>query len=145
MEPLQLAIHRIFSTPGLAGADDRKWAKLTRPAVADDFDKMATVVDWLDACRSRRLDALLDFYGDSATLQCACEDISVNDRSGLAAYWRPKLAGASADAFTLEEITPRGEGVALDYLGFDGKAVRIVFAFDAHGKIAHMSCRPAPR
>ena len=113
--------------------------------MADDFDKMATVVDWLDACRSRSLDALLDFYGDGASLHCACENISVSDRPGLAAYWRPKLVGASVDAFTLEEITPHGEGVALDYLSFDGKPVRIVFAFDAQGRISHMSCRPAPR
>jgi hypothetical protein len=113
--------------------------------VADNFDKMATVVDWLDACRGRNLEALLDFYAESASLECACEGGRVSGRSGLAAYWKPKLSGASPDAFGLEEITPRGEGVALDYLSFDGERVRIVFAFDAEGKIAHMSCRPSPR
>jgi ketosteroid isomerase-like protein len=113
--------------------------------VTDDFDKMAAVVDWLDTCRSRNLDALLDFYGDSATLECGCGGGHVNGRSGLADYWRPKLAGAARDAFELEEITPHGEGVALDYLSFDGKPVRIVFAFDAQGKISHMSCWPASR
>ena len=94
--------------------------------MADDFDKLATVVDWLDACRSRSLAALLDFYAESASLECACEDIRVSDRSGLAAYWRPKLAGASADAFTLEGISPHGEGVALDYLSFECLAERTI-------------------
>ena len=50
----------------------------------------------------------------------------------MAAYWRPKLSAASRDAFTLEEITPHGEDVALDYLNFEGKPVRIIFGFDAH-------------
>jgi ketosteroid isomerase-like protein len=110
--------------------------------VADDFDKMAAVVDWLDACRSKNLDALLDFYADNASLECACEGMSVSGRSALAAYWRPKLSGASRKAFTLEEIAPREEGVDLDYLNFDGKPVRIVFRFDARGRIAHTACEP---
>jgi hypothetical protein len=113
--------------------------------VVDNFDKMAAVVDWLDACRSRNLEALLDFYAENASLECACERAGLSGRAALAAYWRPKLSGASPDAFSLEEIAPRGEGVALDYLSFDGERVRIVFAFDARGKISHMSCRPARR
>jgi ketosteroid isomerase-like protein len=113
--------------------------------VADDFDKMAAVVDWLDACRSKDLEALLDFYADNASLDCACEGAGISGRSALAAYWRPKLSGASRDAFTLEEITPHGEGVVLDYLSFDGKPVRIIFAFDAKGEISHMRCEPAPQ
>jgi hypothetical protein len=113
--------------------------------VADDFDKMATVVDWLDCCRSRNLEGLLDFYGESASLECACDGARVSGRSGLANYWRPKLAGAARNAFGLEEITPRGEGVALDCVNFDGKPVRIIFAFDTQGKISNTSCEPAPR
>jgi ketosteroid isomerase-like protein len=113
--------------------------------VADDFDKMAAVVDWLDACRGKNLGALLDFYAESASFECICERAGLSGRSALAAYWRPKLSGASADAFSLEEITPHDEGVVLDYLGFDGKPVRITFAFDAQGKISHSRCEPAPR
>jgi ketosteroid isomerase-like protein len=113
--------------------------------VADDFDKMAAVVDWLDVCRARNLDALLDFYADDASLDCACEETSLSGRFALAAYWRPKLLGAARDAFTLEEITPHGEGVALDCLNFEGKPVRIVFGFDAQGRIAHMRCAPEKR
>ena len=111
--------------------------------VVDDFDKMAAVVDWLDACRSKNLDTLLDFYAENASLDCACERTGISGRSALAAYWRPKLSGAAADAFTLEEITPHGDGVALDYLNFESKPVRIVFGFDAYGKISHMRCEPA--
>ena len=111
--------------------------------MADDFDKMAAVVDWLDACRSKNLDTLLDFYAEDAGLDCACERAGISGRSALAAYWRPKLSGASVDAFTLEEITPHGDGVALDYLNFESKPVRIVFGFDAYGKISHMRCEPA--
>lgn len=113
--------------------------------MADDFDKMAAVVDWLDACRSKNLDALLGFYADNAMLECVCEGAGISGRSGLAAYWSPKLSGASPDAFTLEEIAPHGEGVTLDYLGYDGKPVRIVFAFDAQGRISHSRCKPASR
>jgi ketosteroid isomerase-like protein len=113
--------------------------------VADDFDKMAAVVDWLDACRGKNLGALLDFYAESASFECTCEGAGLSGRSALAAYWRPKLSGASADAFSLEEITPHDEGVVLDYLGFDGKPVRITFAFDAQGKISHSRCEPARR
>jgi hypothetical protein len=121
------------------------WMKIFEVGVADDFDKMAAVVDWLDACRSRNLEALLDFYAGNASLECACEDAGISGRSALAAYWRPKLSAASRQAFTLEEITPHGEGVVLDYLSFDGKPVRIIFAFDARGKISHMRCEPGPR
>jgi ketosteroid isomerase-like protein len=110
--------------------------------LADNFDKMAAVVDWLDACRSRNLDALLDFYADGASLECACEGTELSGRSALAAYWRPKLSGASRDAFSLEEIAPHDDGVALDYLNFEGKAVRIIFGFDARGRISHMRCAP---
>jgi hypothetical protein len=33
-----------------------------------DFDAIAVVVDWLDACRKRDLGALLDLYADDAGL-----------------------------------------------------------------------------
>jgi hypothetical protein len=113
--------------------------------VADNFDKMAAVVDWLDACRGKNLGALLDFYADDASLECACEGASIGGRAALAAYWRPKLSGASADAFSLEEIAPHGEDVTLDYLNFEGKPVRIIFGFDAQGRISDMRCEPAPQ
>ena len=110
--------------------------------LADNFDTMGIVVDWLDCCRSRDLDALLDLYADDAALECACEDTRIKGRAALADYWRPKLSGVSSDAFGLEEIRPDGDGVVLDYLSFEGSPVRIVFAFDAQGKISFMRCAP---
>lgn len=111
----------------------------------DDFDKMAAVVDWLDCCRSRNLDALLELYASDASLECACENARITGRSALAAYWQPKLSGMTADAFGLEEIAPRDDGVELDYLSFEGKPVHMTFTFDLHGKITHTSCGPAAK
>jgi hypothetical protein len=120
------------------------WAKrLSEVQLTHNFDKLGLVVDWLDCCRSRDLDALLDMYAERAELECGCEGVRISGRDALAHYWKPKLSGVSADAFGLEEITPRDQGVVIDYLSFEGKLVRIVFAFDAQGKISSMRCGPA--
>ena len=107
------------------------------------FDKMALVVDWLDACRNQDIEGLLDCYADDAELECVCEAMTVSGRTGLSAYWKPRLTGFASSAFGLQEITPHGDAILLDYLNHDGKAVRIVFSFDANGKITHMRCEPA--
>ena len=109
----------------------------------DDFDSMAVVVDWLDACRNEDLELLLDCFADDASLDCSCEDINVAGRAGLAAHWKPRLKGFSPAAFGLEEITPVAEGVMLDYLNHEGTPVKVVFTFNSIGKIAHMRCEPA--
>ena len=44
--------------------------------LADDFDQVALVVDWLDACRNRDLAALLDLYADDATFECGCGEVT---------------------------------------------------------------------
>ncbi len=137
--PRSAAIQRRPSSTQWSGRTN-----LARVELSDDFDKMAAVVDWLDCCRSRNLDALLDLYASDASLECACENALITGRSALAAYWQPKLSGMTADAFGLEEIAPRDDGVALDYLSFEGKPVRMTFTFDPHGKITHTSCGPAP-
>jgi hypothetical protein len=110
--------------------------------VPNDFDNMAVVVDWLDACRSGNLETLLDLYARDASMECACEGIVASGRSELAAYWAPKLSGLRPGAFGLEQITPRPEGVMLDCSDFEGKAVRVVFVFDSEGKISHSHCAP---
>jgi ketosteroid isomerase-like protein len=66
------------------------------------FDGMAVVVDWLDACRNRNLEQLLNFYAGDAGLECACEGISIRGHAELAKYWTPKLASLSPAAFGLE-------------------------------------------
>jgi ketosteroid isomerase-like protein len=52
----------------------------------DTFDALAVVVDWLDAGQSADLDALLNLYGDDATLACDCEGVILTWREALSAY-----------------------------------------------------------
>ena len=40
------------------------------PISRELFDPLGVVVDWLDACRSGELNALLDLYDERATLEC---------------------------------------------------------------------------
>ena len=115
------------------------------PDLADDFDQIAVVIDWLDACRNRDLAALLDLYADDATLKCQCGEVKVSEgRAEIESYWRPRLRALASDAFGLEEITPTTEGVVLDYLSHEGKPVRIAFRFTTDGKILRSDCQPAP-
>src|SRR5258705_7672242 len=108
-----------------------------------DFDAIAIVVDWLDACRKRDLAALLDLYADDASLECVCDGNAVIcGRAALEAYWRPRLDAFPAAAVGLEEITPTIDGVAFDYSGLDGQPVRVLFTFSPDGKIQHTNCGP---
>jgi ketosteroid isomerase-like protein len=112
--------------------------------LTDDFDQVAVVVDWLDACRNRDLTALLALYADDAKLECQCGEVKVSEgRAGLESYWRPRLDALVPTAFGLEEITPTAGGVVLDYLSHEGKPVRIVFAFTRDARIQRTSCAPA--
>jgi hypothetical protein len=114
--------------------------------LSKDFDQIAIVVDWLDACRARDLEALLDLYAPDASLECACNDRKIfQGRADLASYWRPRLGNFSPTAFGLDEITPDAEGVVIDYISFEGKPVRIFFAFDGNGKILQTRCEPSAR
>ena len=55
-----------------------------------DFDPIAAVVDWLDACRRRDLSGLLDLYAADASLECACDGATpkVSPRMG---FWLPTV------------------------------------------------------
>ena len=98
--------------------------------LTDDFDQIAVVVDWLDACRNRDLEALLELYADDATLECRCDGVKVSEgRAELESYWRPRLDVRAPNAFGLEEISPTADGVVLDYLSHEGKPVRMAFTF----------------
>jgi ketosteroid isomerase-like protein len=111
--------------------------------LVDDFDQIALVVDWLDACRNRDLTTLLDLYADDATLECRCGGVNVGKgRAALETYWRPRLEVLAPTAFELEEITPTTEGVVLDYLSHEGKLVRIAFTFSHGVKIQRTVCGP---
>lgn len=112
--------------------------------LADDFDQVALVIDWLDACRNRDLAALLDLYAGDAKLECQCGETEVSQgRAELESYWRPRLKMLAPSAFALEDITPSAGSVVLDYLNHEGKPARIAFAFTRDGKIQRTSCAPA--
>jgi ketosteroid isomerase-like protein len=112
--------------------------------LADDFDQIALVVDWLDACRNRDLTTLLDLYADDATLECRCSGVKVSKgRAALETYWRQRLEVLAPTAFELEEITPTTEGVVLDYLSHEGRLVRIAFTFSHDAKIQRTVCGTA--
>ena len=112
--------------------------------LADDFDQIALVVDWLDACRNRDLTTLLDLYADDATLECRCGGGKVSKgRAELESYWWPRLEVLAPNAFGLEEITPTAEGVVLDLLSHEGKPVRILFTFSRDARIQRTACAPA--
>ena len=113
--------------------------------MSEDFDPIAVVVDWLDACRKRDLAALLDLYGSEASLECSCDGIHIHGRDALEAYWRPRLGDLVPTAFGLEEIEPTPDGVVLDYSSFEGKPVRIEFYFVPGGKIGQTRCGPFQR
>ena len=111
----------------------------------DEFDPLAVAVDWLDAGKSGDLDGLLGLYDERATLECDCEGVVLTGRQSLSAYWAPKLESKLAAAFTLDNMTPIGDGVQVDYQSCEGKLVRIHFRFTSSGKIAHASCGPLGR
>ena len=109
--------------------------------LAEDFDPIAIAVDWLDACRTRDLDALLDLYAQQARLECQCDGLKVHvGRAELESYWRPRLGDFSPLAFGLEEIALDADGVVLDYQSYEGKPVRIRFTFDPNGRIMQTRC-----
>lgn len=109
----------------------------------NDFDQIAVVVDWLDACRRRDLDMLLDLYAPEASLECRCDGATVRKgRARLASYWRPRLDSLVPNAFGLEEIEPTPDGVQLDYVSHEGLRVRMIFSFTTDGKILRTHCAP---
>jgi hypothetical protein len=111
--------------------------------LSNDFDQIAIVVDWLDACRTHDLDALLDLYAPGAILECECNGRKVYaGRAALESYWRPRLDAFSPTAFGMTEIMPTDESVILEYLSFESKPVRMVFTFNGQGKILRSICAP---
>ena len=111
----------------------------------EDFDRIAVVIDWLDACRTRDLAALLDLYAGEARLECQCDGVKVlRGRTELESYWRQRLDSLAPVAFDLDAIAPEGDGVMVDYRSHEGKKpVRIHFGFDESGKIMQTCCGPS--
>ena len=102
---------------------------------------MAITVDWLDAYRAAKLDTLLDLYDDDACLECDCggQKILVG-KAALREYWIKRFV--EKPAIELADIQPTNDGVALAYQTSEG-LVRVVFSFNAAGKIGRTLCGPA--
>lgn len=110
----------------------------------DDFDHSGVVIDWLDACRSGQLDALLNLYEERATLRCDCEGVDLAGRNSLAIYWKSKLESKAASAFTLDDMILTGDEIQVECQSCKGKPVRIHFQFNPLGKILHTRFGPLP-
>ena len=110
----------------------------------NDFDRSGVVVDWLDACRSGQLNALLNLYEERATLICDCDGINLTGRNSIAIYWKSKLESKTASAFTLGGMILTGDEIQVDCQGCKGKPVRVHFRFSPLGKILHTQFGPLP-
>jgi FixJ family two-component response regulator len=109
-----------------------------------DLDRSSVVVDWLDACRSGQLNALLNLYEERATLICDCDGINLAGRNSIAIYWKSKLESKSVSAFTLDGMILTGDEIQVDCQGCKGKPVRVHFRFSPLGKILHTRFGPLP-
>ena len=89
----------------------------------EEFDAVAIVVDWLDACRQRRLSDLLELYDEDATVDC-CEGGRFEGRHALRAYWNLRLSNQDPGAFEIEAILPETRGVYLEYRDCGGRTFR---------------------
>jgi hypothetical protein len=102
------------------------------------FDTIGVVVGWIEACRQRRLEALLDLYDDAATVECY-EGGSFRGRSAMKWYWTQKLA----NAFEIDALVPENDGsVSLYYRDHDGQHATTHFQFTDTGKIRLTACSP---
>jgi ketosteroid isomerase-like protein len=108
----------------------------------NDYDNVAIVVDWLDACRSGNVDTLLDLYAVDAGLESVHEGVAVSGRAQLAAYWAARFATPSPGAFALEQIMPVADGVMLDHSDAAARLVRTMFSFAADGRISRSRSEP---
>lgn len=109
-----------------------------------NFDQMGLIVDWLDACRTGDLCALLDLYADDARVECECDGMRLyRGRDEIGAYWRPKLHVFTSAGLGLEEIGPTANGIELEYSIASSLRVRAQFGFSAEGKIDRTRCEPA--
>ena len=111
----------------------------------DDFENSGVVVDWLAACRSGQLDALLNLYEERATLICDCDGIDLAGRNSIAIYWKSKLESKVVSAFTLDGMILTGDEIQVDCQSCKGKSVRIHFRFSPLGKILLTRFRPLRR
>ena len=118
----------------------RHYTRTTR-----DSDHSGIVIDWLKACRSGQLDALLNLYDARATLKCDCDGIDLAGRNSLALYWKSKLECKAASAFTLDDMILTGDEIQVYCQSCKGKPIRVRFRFSPLGKILHTTFGPFSR
>jgi hypothetical protein len=106
---------------------------------AREFDAIGIVVDWIDACRQRRLLELLELYDERAVIEC-CEGGRFHGLSEIETYWQQRLAASTEAGFEIDAIMPLADIVQLDYRGVDGEPLRIYFRFTSSGKIRSTEC-----
>jgi hypothetical protein len=111
------------------------------PKRSETFDAVGVVVDWIDACKTRKLDALLDLYDATACVEC-CEGGRFEGRAAMRDYWHSRLERAVPGAFVIDALMPVEDGVSVDYRGYDGATVRTRFQFTSEGKISKTTCVP---
>jgi hypothetical protein len=107
----------------------------------DGFDAIGVVVEWIDACKQRRLNDLLNLYDPWATVDCG-DGGRFQGRTEMERYWRPRLARSVPGAFEIDVLMPDEDCVTLDYRGYDGLPVRTHFRFTSTGKISLTACAP---
>ena len=136
------SIKRRMRELGLAGTR-RGPREATQSSIRIPVDPMTQVEGWLAACKSGDPLALMAFYGEDATLECACTGPAVY--AGFAAileYWSPKLRSKEPRRFSLTGAKIEEERIVVDYLSYEGKPVRMTLSFDVRGKIIHSECGP---
>ena len=74
------------------------------PIFRGEGDPVATVVDWLDACRNRRICALLELYDEAATIDARATGGRAWPAGGAGSHRRPKLAAPSPGCFAMDDV-----------------------------------------
>ena len=110
----------------------------------DDLGHSGIVVEWLDACSSGQLKALLDLHEERATLICDCDGINLVDHNSIATYWKSKLDSKATSAFTLNGMILTGDEIRVDCQGCKGKPVRVHLRLSPLGKIRYTRFSPLP-
>jgi len=132
------SVKRRMRELGLAGTKRR-----LRPAAPIEIDPTVQAMRWLETCRSGDLVSLMDFYADTATLECGCSGpTTCAGIEAIRQYWAPKLRGVCANAFSLAAVREDRGRVVLDYTSYEAKPVRMYLSFNSDEKIIHSECGP---
>lgn len=136
------SIKRRLRELGLAGTK-RGPRRAAESEIHFKFDPVIQAQLWLEACQSRDLQSVVQFYDCRATLECGCTDAAVYaGPTAISEYWGPKLRSTHPLRFSLESARLEADRVVVDYISFEGKPVRMFLAFDEAGKIVRSECGP---